>query len=182
MRIHISVPVTGEVLGRTEDARALHAPQIGSAHPGDLPGILPEGAGVDDRVCRIVVNVHHRRVIHEDLEGVQLFADAPAGLLYKQSVGEGAELHRTGESGVFIIAHRRAPFPVDRDDHRDPGERLKLIDHLDVVGQTVVHDDQAAKAFADPALLSGPQFGRLLRVDRLDDKLRDFLAAGHRCQ
>jgi hypothetical protein len=66
------VAVAGEVLGRREHPARLDPLHVGDRHPPHERRVLAEGAEVDDRVRRVVVDVHHRVEVHVDPEGASL--------------------------------------------------------------------------------------------------------------
>src|SRR5919112_1425086 len=63
-----SVPVSGKMFRRRQHAVVLQPAHLGGDQPAHVAGVLAEGAGVDDRVGRIVVHVRDRREgqVHAD--------------------------------------------------------------------------------------------------------------------
>ncbi len=103
--------MAGEVLAGRDRPVLLHASDERRAQAGDLSGVLPEGAHVDDGVVGVVVDVQHRGEGHVDAHRPRLERRDAAHLVGEALLASGADRHERGEVG--------GPPEIDRARHVD---------------------------------------------------------------
>ena len=99
MRVHRGGAVSGEMLGRRQDSRALRGLNVRDTEAGDVCRIVTECADPDDWVLRVAVDVQHGGVVDVHPERTELHRCDPAGGRGVRGPPRGAECHRAGEDG-----------------------------------------------------------------------------------
>ena len=135
VRVRIRVAVAREVFQRGEHPVVLQPAHIAAHEARDGLGVLPERAGVDDRIERVIVDVRVRGEIHVDADGAPLDCGDPADRVGVALVARRAGGHDVGKRRGTHDAHCGAPLEIGRNEQRQPGTALQRIElRRDVVG------------------------------------------------
>ncbi len=168
------------------------------AEPGHRGGILPEGAGGDDRVLRVVVDVQNGREGEVDPHGARLGGGDAAHFVGVAAFAGRAHCHQRRKQGgaaqldvvgqVDRPAHAVASpaLQVGGDQQRVPGQRLQVVDLGGHLGRRTHRDDHAAHAVLSNRLRDALEvlgaLGREVAQHPRHQQLAGFLLEGHRLQ
>src|SRR5947207_3387437 len=128
VRIGLCIPMAGEVLERGEHTVLVQAPHVRRDQAGHRARVLAEGAGIDNRVRGVVVDVGIRGEIDVDADGPALHGCGRADRVGITGLAGGADRHDVREGGRADDAHAGAPLEVGRYEERQPGPLLQRVE------------------------------------------------------
>src|SRR2546425_6503678 len=182
VRVGLRVAVTGEVLQRRQHAVLAQAADVGLDELRDGAWILPEGAGVDDRVERVVVEVGVGSEIDVDADRAAFSGRGGADGVSVPGVACRAHRHDLGKRGGPDDPHARPPLEVRRHEQRQAGAALQHVELGGDVERRPGEDDETAHLErVHPALRHherGIVEGAVASGEPGHDDLGDFLAHG----
>src|SRR2546422_11616522 len=114
VRIGLCIPMAGEVLERGEHTVLVQAPHVLRDQAGHRAWVLAEGAGIDNRVRGVVVDVGIRGEIDVDADGPALHGCGRADRVGVTGIAGGADRHDVREGGRADDAHAGAPRSEER--------------------------------------------------------------------
>ena len=128
MGIHLGVAVAGKVLGRCQNSGLLGSGHECRAQAPHHLRVLSIGTDVDDRICRIVVDVHHRGKYPVDSQGSSFLggdASLPVGPLLRSGGPHG---HVPGQGKGIANAECGPPLEVGTDQQGNGSLGLQSVD------------------------------------------------------
>ena len=144
MRIHIRIPMTGEMLGHREYPAVFQPFGISGNLIGHVHRTLTERAGIDDRILRIDIDIRHRGEIHLYTQFTALPCHLPAVFIKQAVVPYAAQHHILRKDGRTPQAHGQPPLPVERNQQRNIRHALRLIRQHSLVLHQAAGEQQAA--------------------------------------
>ena len=145
MRIGTGVPVSGKVLGDGDDTRRGQAASIGCCLSTNAAGRFAEGAGADDGVVGVGVDVSNGREVDVDAQEAAFVTDDLADTVGEVLVASGTEDEVGGVLGDAGYSSPNAVFGVYADEQRDVGGLLVAVSEQCLTGGCALEEDEASR-------------------------------------
>uniref|UniRef100_E6QLE1 Uncharacterized protein n=1 Tax=mine drainage metagenome TaxID=410659 RepID=E6QLE1_9ZZZZ len=116
--VGVGIAVAGEVFGGGEQARGVSARDVGRDHGADQGWISTEGAGVDDWIGGVGVDVGDGKPVPVDADGAGFEGGDAPELAGKLRVASRAEGHGCGEGRCAVQAHGQPALEVSSEEQR----------------------------------------------------------------
>ena len=131
--VYAYIAMAGKMLGAGHHAGILHAFHNAGAKQRHFVFVLPKTAHSNHRVGGVVVDVHHRGIIHMNVHTAALLGNRFAGGVHQCGVGQGPQCQLVGKILHPGKAHAQAPFCIHRYHYRGFGRGLHAVKHSGVL-------------------------------------------------
>ena len=154
--------MTREVFGTGHDSCVLHAFHISNSKCGNLILVFAEGTETDHGVIGIVIDIHHRRIVHMHPDPFALFTHGYSHPVHQVFIINGPDGQLIRKFRHAVEPHAQSPFAINGDHQWGLCDALVKIGQISLANGTTL---EKAKGTHIVFLYFLGYFGHMVRTE-----------------